>query len=94
VGAAAPEAPTRLQSLIKFCESHSEQDPDWSNTVKVRLIVPISGTRNGKDWPAVGGVVDLPNDEAAHMLNARQAEPVVDEAPVETAARATTPRKR
>lgn len=36
----------------------------------------ISGSRNGKRWPAKGEVVDLPNGEAADLCAAGLAEPV------------------
>lgn len=36
--------------------------------MKVRLVHDISGTRDGKPWPAAGGEVDLPDDEALVML--------------------------
>lgn len=36
--------------------------------MKVRLKVQLSGTRDGVAWPAVGSVVDLPEDEARDML--------------------------
>jgi hypothetical protein len=35
---------------------------------KVQLIAKISGTRNGEDWPAPGGVIDLPAGEAADLI--------------------------
>ena len=50
---------------------------------EVRMIVPISGTRNGQRWPAPGGTVDLPAEEAAAMTAAGMARPVTDT--VETA---------
>lgn len=31
---------------------------------KVKMLVQITGTRNGKRWPAPGGTVDLPAAEA------------------------------
>ena len=40
---------------------------------EVRMIVPISGTRNGQRWPAPGGTVDLPAEEAAAMTAAGMA---------------------
>ena len=52
--------------------------------VKVKLKVNISGTRDGVEWPAVGGAIDLPDDEAAQMVAAGLAS-AVDVAPVETA---------
>lgn len=36
--------------------------------MKVRLNVQLSGTRDGVPWPAVGSVVELPEDEARDML--------------------------
>lgn len=36
--------------------------------MKVKLLVSITGTRNGDDWPAKGGEVDLPKPEAEHMI--------------------------
>jgi hypothetical protein len=36
----------------------------------VRLLVELSGTRNGEQWPKLGQVMDLPDTEAMHMLNA------------------------
>lgn len=55
---------------------------------EVRMIVPISGTRNGQRWPAPGGTVDLPAEEAAAMTAAGMARPVT---PVETAAAPEAP---
>lgn len=36
--------------------------------MKVRMKVQISGTRNGQEWPARGGTIDLPDEEAAHLI--------------------------
>jgi hypothetical protein len=36
--------------------------------MRVRMKVAISGTRDGESWPARGGVVDLPDEEARHMI--------------------------
>lgn len=41
--------------------------------MRVRLTTQISGTRNGKDWPLVGSVVDLPDHEARDMIASGQA---------------------
>ncbi|GAA1787926.1 hypothetical protein GCM10009748_23080 [Agromyces lapidis] len=35
---------------------------------KVEMVVLISGTRNGVDWPAVGGFIDVPAQEAAELI--------------------------
>lgn len=44
--------------------------------MKVKLRVQLSGTRDGVPWPAVGSVVELPDDEARDMLTSGTAEPV------------------
>jgi hypothetical protein len=52
----------------------------------VTMIGEISGSRDGVPWPPVGGVVDLPDDEAIRLVENRMAVPVVDpEYPVEAA---------
>lgn len=53
--------------------------------MKVRLLVSISGTRNGQPWPPAGNVVDLPDDEAQHMVEREQAIPEADFRSAETA---------
>jgi len=40
----------------------------------VRMLVSISGTRNGADWPPRGGLLELPDDEAASMVMSGLAE--------------------
>jgi hypothetical protein len=32
------------------------------------MKIAISGSRNGADWPAAGGEIDLPDEEAAHLV--------------------------
>jgi len=54
--------------------------------MKVKMLVSITGTINGKDWPATGGVIDLTADVAADLISNRYAEPIVDTPPRETAA--------
>jgi len=47
--------------------------------VKVRMIVEVSGTRgDGRDWPAVGGVVDVDSGEGADLVAAGLAVRVAD----------------
>ncbi|ONI62628.1 hypothetical protein CSIV_14225 [Microbacterium sp. CSI-V] len=36
--------------------------------VRVQMLVAITGTRDGEKWPAVGGVISLPADEAAGYI--------------------------
>lgn len=68
-------------------------DPSDGN-VAVILRVQISGTRDGKDWPAPGTLVVLPEQEALGLVRGGTAalpvrpgtEKAVDTAPVEYAA--------
>jgi hypothetical protein len=39
----------------------------------------IGGTRNGEEWPAVGGVVDVPDHEAADLITAGYAAPAKED---------------
>lgn len=55
--------------------------------MRVRMKLSITGTRDGKDWPAKGEEVDLPDTEGADLCAAGIAEPVV----VERAEKATAP---
>lgn len=38
--------------------------------MKVKIIVPMSGTRDGEDWPPVGSVIDIPAAEAVSYVTA------------------------
>ena len=42
--------------------------------MRVRMKATLSGTRDGAEWPERGGTVDLPDDEAAHLIAAGLAE--------------------
>lgn len=46
--------------------------------MKVRMKVQILGTRDGVRWPAVGGVVELSDHEAAKECAQGRAEPVAE----------------
>lgn len=46
--------------------------------MQVRMAATISGLRDGAYWPAIGEVINLPDEEAVHMLNNGQAKPVTD----------------
>ena len=66
-------------------------------TTQVRVLVSISGTRDGQDWPARGELATLPADEAAAMAAAGLVELAVVEpggADVEVAADVVKPRAR
>lgn len=64
--------------------------------MRVTMRVQISGTRDGREWPAPGGDVELTSEEAAQLCAMGLAETVKGQvetskpAPVETA----TKRKR
>jgi len=53
--------------------------------MKVKMKVYISGTRDGVPWPLPGGVVDLPDAEAARLCANGSAVPVAEEKTEETA---------
>ncbi|MEU6344480.1 hypothetical protein ABZ883_26430 [Streptomyces sp. NPDC046977] len=63
--------------------------------MQVRMKTTLSGTRDGQPWPARGELVDLPDEEAAHMVSVGLAEtadgdePVVEEATAPEAERST-----
>ena len=38
--------------------------------MRVRMKAALSGTRDGAPWPKPGGTVDLPDEEAAHLVAA------------------------
>jgi len=46
--------------------------------MKIRMLVHMSGTRNGQDWPPAGVVMDLPDGEAGDYIAAGIATPVTD----------------
>ena len=66
--------------------------------MKVRMIAQITGTRDGELWPAPGGVLDIPVDEAASLIASGMAVEVGDVAPEKTSApepeTAATPKPR
>ncbi len=41
----------------------------------VRMLVQITGLRNGESWPDIGEVLDLPDAEAAIHIGMTNAEP-------------------
>ena len=54
--------------------------------MQVKMRALVSGLRDGKPWPPVGGVIELPEDEAVALCRNRMADPVYDpESRVETA---------
>lgn len=53
--------------------------------MKVRMKLQISGTRDGQEWPAKGGEVELPDEEGAQLCASGLAEPLTDGNEPETA---------
>lgn len=51
----------------------------------VRMLMKIGGLRNGVAWPPLGGVVDLPTDEAHALFAHGYAQPLPVEDQVERA---------
>ncbi|GGY29727.1 hypothetical protein GCM10010363_07730 [Streptomyces omiyaensis] len=54
--------------------------------MRVLMKAALSGTHDGEPWPERGGLVDLPDDEARHLIRAGLAkesddEPEQDSAP-------------
>lgn len=42
---------------------------------RIRMLVRVTGTRNGMSWPDIGGVVDVPEDEAIQHIRMNNAVP-------------------
>lgn len=53
-------------------------------TTRVAMLARISGTRNGAEWPPVGGEITLPAPEAADLIRNYLARPAPE--PIERAA--------
>lgn len=54
--------------------------------MKIRMKVEISGTRGGQDWPKIGEVLEVGDEEGVQLCAGGMAEPVADlDAGVETA---------
>lgn len=47
--------------------------------MRVRMLVGITGTRDGAPWPPVGETMDLPPDEATSLIRNKIAKPADDE---------------
>lgn len=53
--------------------------------MKVRMIVAISGERDGVQWPVPGGEIEVPDAEGAELCTQGYAEPVATPPPRHTA---------
>lgn len=49
--------------------------------MRVTLKSTITGSRDGVRWPAIGEVVDLPDDEARQLVDFGMAETVAEPTP-------------
>lgn len=63
----------------------------------VRMLVQLSGTRDGVEWPAAGGLLECPADEAADLVGSAlavaftaAAAPVVESAALAPAVESAT----
>lgn len=61
--------------------------------MRVVIRTQLSGTRNGEYWPAPGGSIDLPDDEANDLIRLHIAEPVPAPEKVERAVRPPAPER-
>ena len=61
--------------------------------MRVKMQMQITGTRDGAYWPAPGGEVDLPAHEAAKMIAAGSAMPVIETATAPEVKTATVPKR-
>lgn len=63
--------------------------------MKIRMKVGVSGTRNGQDWPPIGGTLLVSDEEGRQLCSGGLAEPVYEpEAEIETAVVADVAEKR
>lgn len=46
--------------------------------MKVRMLVQISGTRNGEQWPPIGGVANVGDGEALDLISTGAAEAIAE----------------
>lgn len=53
--------------------------------MRVKLLVHLTGTRNGEEWPGYGQEVDLPEVEAQDMISSGMATPVTSHRSAEKA---------
>lgn len=53
--------------------------------MRIQMKIHITGSRNGRPWPPKGGIVDLPDHEAADLIAAGHAQEVPADEPRPTA---------
>ena len=47
----------------------------FDDDVRVTMLVKVSGTRNGVDWPDIGEDIVLPAEEAVSLIRSNNAKP-------------------
>ena len=47
----------------------------FDGDVRVTMLVKVSGTRNGVDWPDIGEDIVLPPEEAVSLIRSNNAKP-------------------
>ena len=67
--------------VVERPEPEAPEVPD--GLTRVTMLVQITGTRNGQDWPPIGGEIELPAAEAADLIRQHNAKPAPE--PVERA---------
>ena len=77
--------PTTTQTAGAPVAGAAADQPEAPEGVtRVVMLASISGTRDGADWPPVGGELTLPATEAADLIRGSLARPAPE--PVERAA--------
>lgn len=56
--------------------------------MEIVMRVQMSGTRDGVDWPPAGGIIEVPDTEAAELIALGLAKEATDEDRIEPAAEA------
>lgn len=63
--------------------------------MRIRMLVQMTGTRNGQPWPEVGKTADILTGEALHLVASGVAEQVTDKPdPPPAAVDRQTPRRK
>jgi len=72
-----------------------------ARTVRVTMLIKVTGTRNGADWPDIGEDIELPEDEAYALIRGHNAKPApepveraIEDEPASEAAVVPTPRRK
>lgn len=75
--AAAAESDRKLAALLAGQTVNDAADVEpVEGEIEVRMLITISGLRDGEPWPPAGGTVTLPAAEAAQVIANGYATPV------------------